>query len=452
MADQFQYVKMPDGSYGKFDSGASDDVIRQAVQKDFPDAYKPATPPAPQPSLWDRIKGIPQAYEDNMAPVNQALAPRASDGTVGTGARNVLGSAASTLLSPILHPVDTLEGALKSATPLGQVYDQAKAAKGLLSGDVKQNAANMVPSDVPQALETGAGQLLGAGAGAALGEGYDALGKGLKSFAAPDVPAQTMRGLRIPAGSKNANPILGKVDIAKPYLQGADSYADLQGKIKPALDEVYQPYSDFIEANRHATLGNSTVGDLFDRDKQITAQLGNIKNDPAAAQQAAQKGLTQADLMDEQKAIRAQLFPAAEDAGVKASEINKTYGALKSIQKQIGGKNTILVPDEPQGFGRMRNLSIKEPLKALDQLKPAAQDILNGRLWGGNPIDTAIQDAFKTSGPKPDLGKYTPLPRLALPAEASPDAMAPTDLDLAEPHGQVFPRLTASRLKRADLY
>lgn len=343
---------------------------------------------------------------------------------------------AEALTNPILHPIDTARALLTSPSdPKAGLDNDVNTIKNAV-----QNPANTL------------GQVAG---GAILGHlgGLPAdVSEGLKSFAAPDVPAQTMRGLRIPAGSKNANPILGKVDIAKPYLQGADSYQELQSKIKPALDEVYQPYSDFIEANRHATLGNSTVGDLFDRDKQITAQLGNIKNDPAAAQQAAQKGLTQADLMDEQKAIRAQLFPAAEDAGVKASEINKTYGALKSIQKQIAGKNTILVPDEPQGFGRMRNLSIKEPLKALDQLKPAAQDILNGRLWGGNPIDTAVQDAFKTSGPKPDLGKYTPLPRLALPAEASPDATAPTDLDLAEPHGQVFPRLTASRLKRADLY
>src|ERR1700733_12279563 len=75
----------------------------------------------PQPSLWDRIKGIPQVWEDQMSPVDQALAPRASDGTVGTGVRNVLGSAASTVLSPIMHPVDSILGAVKSATPLGEL-------------------------------------------------------------------------------------------------------------------------------------------------------------------------------------------------------------------------------------------------------------------------------------------------------------------------------------------
>lgn len=37
--EQFQYVQLPDGSYGKFRSDATDDDIRSAISKDFPDAY-----------------------------------------------------------------------------------------------------------------------------------------------------------------------------------------------------------------------------------------------------------------------------------------------------------------------------------------------------------------------------------------------------------------------------
>jgi hypothetical protein len=40
MPDDFQYVKMPDGSYGKFNAGVSDDVIRQTITKNFPNAYQ----------------------------------------------------------------------------------------------------------------------------------------------------------------------------------------------------------------------------------------------------------------------------------------------------------------------------------------------------------------------------------------------------------------------------
>lgn len=45
----FQYIKLPDGSYGKFSADASDETIRGAVEKDFPEAFAPklAAPAAP---------------------------------------------------------------------------------------------------------------------------------------------------------------------------------------------------------------------------------------------------------------------------------------------------------------------------------------------------------------------------------------------------------------------
>lgn len=48
MAD-FQYIKLPDGSYGKFASDASDATIRGAIEKDFPDAFN-AKPSMPVPT------------------------------------------------------------------------------------------------------------------------------------------------------------------------------------------------------------------------------------------------------------------------------------------------------------------------------------------------------------------------------------------------------------------
>lgn len=36
---QYQYIKLPDGSYGKFAANASDDQIKSSILKDFPDAY-----------------------------------------------------------------------------------------------------------------------------------------------------------------------------------------------------------------------------------------------------------------------------------------------------------------------------------------------------------------------------------------------------------------------------
>jgi hypothetical protein len=121
-----------------------------------------------------------------------------------------------------------------------------------------------------------------------VGEGFgsttDAVGKGLTDFAAADPRVSAMEGLRIPAGSKNAEPILGKVETAKPYLQGVENLKDLQGRLPAAKSEVYKPYEDFINASRQQPLGDSTVGDLYGRDKEITAQLGNLESDPLAVQ------------------------------------------------------------------------------------------------------------------------------------------------------------------------
>lgn len=41
--DEVQYIKLPDGSYGKFRADASDDVIRTQLMKDFPEAMRPDT-------------------------------------------------------------------------------------------------------------------------------------------------------------------------------------------------------------------------------------------------------------------------------------------------------------------------------------------------------------------------------------------------------------------------
>ena len=52
---QYQYIKLPDGSYGKFRSDASDDDIRTAVSKDFPDAFRPPEKGAGT-RFWEGVK------------------------------------------------------------------------------------------------------------------------------------------------------------------------------------------------------------------------------------------------------------------------------------------------------------------------------------------------------------------------------------------------------------
>jgi hypothetical protein len=67
--DQFQYIKLPDGSYGKFAANAGDDVIRGAIQKDFPDAFGQQ---APTPMLQKAFGANP--ISDTLSTVGSHLA------------------------------------------------------------------------------------------------------------------------------------------------------------------------------------------------------------------------------------------------------------------------------------------------------------------------------------------------------------------------------------------
>lgn len=84
MADQFQYVKLPNGEYGKFAGDASDDVIKSAIQKDFPDAFKAAPnaglakpPGVPVPDALKAVPGLgsrfSQMFGADLPPLQQAL-------------------------------------------------------------------------------------------------------------------------------------------------------------------------------------------------------------------------------------------------------------------------------------------------------------------------------------------------------------------------------------------
>src|SRR5215472_4611714 len=50
MPEQYQYIKLPDGTYGKFAADATDAQIRATVAKNFPTTPAQAQP-APSPNL-----------------------------------------------------------------------------------------------------------------------------------------------------------------------------------------------------------------------------------------------------------------------------------------------------------------------------------------------------------------------------------------------------------------
>jgi hypothetical protein len=65
MPDQFQYVKLPDGSYGKFAANATDAQIRAQVAKNFPNAYKTTQPATTKPTAEETFKLMSEKPPEN---------------------------------------------------------------------------------------------------------------------------------------------------------------------------------------------------------------------------------------------------------------------------------------------------------------------------------------------------------------------------------------------------
>jgi hypothetical protein len=154
MPDDFQYVKMPDGSYGKFRADASDDVIRQAVIKDFPNAYNKAKIPTeseafanpPQAPPFNKIKTAGGTFNN---PLTDKTPPALASPVAP------LGAAAS-----IPRAIGGLTGAYAGQKLTGQFTDNqwAKDAVslvlGMLGSGVATQAEEIMPAVKRASLET----------------------------------------------------------------------------------------------------------------------------------------------------------------------------------------------------------------------------------------------------------------------------------------------------------
>jgi hypothetical protein len=137
----YQYIKLPDGSYGKFAANASDDVIRSAIQKDFPDAFKP--PPDTRSLLQ---KG--QDAFDKLTTVTPEQ--RAGHGAIVNAAQEFGAGAIQGAAAPFVHPLDTLTGAFRTiahpidtAVAIGRsaIDNPAKFAGNIVGGAALGEAA-----------------------------------------------------------------------------------------------------------------------------------------------------------------------------------------------------------------------------------------------------------------------------------------------------------------------
>jgi hypothetical protein len=241
------------------------------------------------------------------------------------------------------------------------------------------------------------------------------MGGMIQDAAVGDRDAAALRGLKVPNGKK-VLPMQDAVELARPYLQGASSLEDLQGKIKPAKAEIWAPYKETLNAVGESPIadpnGNPTTLNALEQErKELSAMNRGLKTgDPAALQLAQQKGLSQADALAREEAIKSTLDPALQQYGINPAEIRKNFSAVSRVGNQVAGRSTILDKDTPYGFGKMTKFDITKPLQEIGNIGSGLRDLVAGRpLMGGSATDVGIREGFAKAGEKPNLGKFKPL-------------------------------------------
>lgn len=194
MPDDFQYIRLPDGSYGKFASNASDDVIRGAIAKDFPTAFS-----KPINSMADYANASPadqQAYLSKL-PGNVGKEPRivkagklAGQGDYSGAAHQVITGAGEGLAPVAIGP-------LVSAAVPGMVSATGATIGGAVAGIAGQHLAKMGANALganpsQQDLAGDVGAMAGGSIGAKIGSVIDSIGE---RVADPSVLRSALRGV-----------------------------------------------------------------------------------------------------------------------------------------------------------------------------------------------------------------------------------------------------------------
>jgi hypothetical protein len=322
-------------------------------------------------------------------------------------------------LGALNHPLDTIKS-IGATLPMSPNYDPRAAwnANPIVS-TVKSIRDNGLAKGVAGVGgDLAAGQLLGEVGGKVvppLADAASSVGGAIKNAAIGDTDAAALRGLQVGPKSPKALGTIQSVEGARPFLQGAQDLEDLQGKIKPAKAEIWKPYADALDAIGDRPVngpdGPTTVRELEAERLQLSAINRGLKGkvpNPESVQLAQQKGLTQAQALAKESAVKAALDPELASTGINPTAIRKAFGQVADIGGKVSGKSTLIEPPQPSGFGKIANLSIKQPLQAPAQIAGGLRDLLAGRpLYSAKPTDLGIREGFANAGPKPDFGSVT---------------------------------------------
>jgi hypothetical protein len=377
---------------------------------ELPTSGRPAGLPAdvdfPQPAARPPVAvNAPQtllgAIKSNFNANTQGAAP--GDNPVLGFVKNV-GQGGGQAIRGLVHPIDTL---VSTGKMLAHPLDSAHAEVDALRHDPSRFIGNAVG-------QIGTGSILGGELLPRVASAAGDAGTALRTAAIGDTDAAAVRGLKIPANSPKMQSMLKSVQTARPYLQGAESLEDLQRLIPQAKAEIWSPYQQTIEAvGDHPVKGPdgmTTIGELEKERLQLSALNRGLKSRlPEAIQEAQQKGMSAADLLDRERAVTGALDPALSRYGIDPQAIRGNFGAVARIGKQVSGKDTIIEPQQPYGFGKMAKVDITKPLQDIGNISSGVRDLVAGRpLLRGSPTDIGIREGFRGSFEKPNLGQYTP--------------------------------------------
>ncbi len=377
----------------------------------------PAAPETPAPSLLDRYNAaVAPLVTPHPHNLKSLLPGKNGQYNAGDYANELLAKPLENIgagvFNTVLHPIDTATGIVKTA--VRQLPPVALAEHLYRGTDVNQEMADQFIAHPLETLETMIGQGLPI---AALGE-VPGMARSVRNAAIGDPNAAALRGLRVPPSSSKSLRTVSAVEGSRPYLQGAKNLQDVQEKLPGAKNEVWGQYQKTVDSIGDRPVqgpdGKTTIRNLEEERQQLSALNRDLKaKDPQAIQTAQQKGMTQAQLLAREKAVQQSLDPHLREAGIDPQAIRKTFSQLSTVEGRVSGRSTIAEPSQPYGFGRIKNLDLKAPLKYPGQLAAGARDIAAGRpLWSGKPTDVSLREAFRPGGEKPYLGEYRAQPRL----------------------------------------
>lgn len=264
-----------------------------------------------------------------------------------------------------------------------------------------------------------------------IAKGAPALGSAIRTAAIGDTDAAALRGLRVPPSSPKSIRTVSAVEGSRPFLQGAKNLEDLQAKIPAAKNEIWGPYKQTVDSIGDKPVqgpdGPTTVKELENQRLQLSALNRALKaKDPQAIQTAQQKGLTQAQLLDQEKAVQRALDPHLEQAGIDPGTIRKAFGQIATVEGRVAGRSTIAEPKQAYGLSKLKDASLIRPLSNIPLAGDIARDIAAGRYMSASPTDVNIREAFRTGGPKPDFrAPISSMPRAEVPPLQLPSSTIP---------------------------